>query len=276
MPNETLNPFNSLLENSEFNSDRIQARYANHRAMRNAEQTAKFLSTEFEGVSIDPILLRLEDQSVEPGFVDTRNAMVFIARPPEKITKLIRECQEKLREVVPDLWIVPQTSLHMTALEIAHSRSVDEIASLVEQLRDAAPSIVNYPRMHRTRLVKPLLCFDTSAFALSFLPVADTYTYHHFRRDLFDIAHKAGAELQSRYVFPSAHLTVGRFIRPWEGSAPALVARIEEINAWLKREFWPEGDRATEWVVGDETGLEWRTGPVWYGSGGETLLTGDV
>ncbi len=40
--------------------------------------------------------------------------------------------------------------------------------------------------------------------------LSDEYTYHHLRRDIFDIAREAGVDVGSRYVVPSAHITLGR------------------------------------------------------------------
>ncbi|KAJ7683643.1 RNA ligase/cyclic nucleotide phosphodiesterase [Mycena rosella] len=284
----SLNPYGSLIETSKNNPAQIQACYQAHRITRNTQQKGRFLSPDFEGVSVDPILLRLDDPSIEPGFVDTRNSMVFIARPPQKVQALIQECQKKLKEVIPNLWIVPKAALHITALEIAHSRTADEIAALVPQIRAAAQPMVNHALTHRTRLIQPLLCFDASAIAISFLPENDSYTYHHLRRDLFDQARGSGVEMHSRYAAPSAHLTVGRFIRAKDlctsgtldpEKTRGLVARIEWLNAWLEREFWPAEDGAIrdggEWAVGEEMGLEWRVGALWYGSGGETLMMGE-
>jgi vesicle-fusing ATPase len=55
---------------------RIQEKYQLHRTTRNAQQKAKMLDKSFQGVNIDPILLRLEDPNVEPGFKDPRNCFV--------------------------------------------------------------------------------------------------------------------------------------------------------------------------------------------------------
>lgn len=56
-----------------------------------------------------------------------------------------------------------------------------------------------------------------------------------------------------------------------------LVERIEEINAWLEREYWPRGGEEIraggEWIVGEEKGLDCRRGTLWYG-GGETVRLG--
>ncbi|KAF8179385.1 RNA ligase/cyclic nucleotide phosphodiesterase [Mycena galopus ATCC 62051] len=288
-----VNPYDALITACKNNPEQIQACYEEHRISRNAQQKAKFLSPSFEGVSVDPVLLRILNPNLEPGFVDTRNAMVFIARPPEKVKSLIKECQQKLKEVISNLWIVPQTSLHITVLEIAHSRTAEDIAALVPQILGAAPSILNHTVTHHTHLTKPPLCFDTSAIALSFLPSraqaapagTDKYTYHHLRRDLFGMARASGPTAGSRYAAPSAHLTIGRFVRTEDlqtisrldlEKVRQMVTRVEEINAWLEREYWTGGERAVEWMVGEETGLEWRTGPVWYGSDGQTLMIGEA
>lgn len=79
----------------------MQARYTTHRTTRNAQQKAKMLDKDFSGPSIDPILLRLHDPTVEPGFVDPRHCMVFWARPNKNIKKLIEHVQEELLTVAP-------------------------------------------------------------------------------------------------------------------------------------------------------------------------------
>jgi len=158
-----------------------------------------------------------------------------------------------------------------------------------------------------------MLSYDTSALALSLLPAAgenppstrpseaDDYTYHHLRRDIYSLCTDAGVTIGSRYTVPSAHLTIARFVTQEDimiketpttqaesskdggqggvdrEKVKELVERIEEINAWLEREYWPrggEGIRAGgEWIVGEEKGLDCRRGTLWYG-GGETVRLG--
>lgn len=195
---------------------------------------------------------------------------------------------------------MPQNSLHMTALEITHSLTVAEIHALVDQMREGAPAITDYLLAHRARLVKPSLSYDAQALALSFLPAAgepsaanrsasdDAYTYHHLRKDLYVMASATGVEVASRYVVPSSHLTVGRFIESSDFETPGgkvdhgrmaeLVKAVDEINAWLKSEYWPRESggikEGGEWIVGEEKGLDFRQGTLWYGSGGETVRLG--
>lgn len=155
---------------------------------------------------------------------------------------------------------------------------------------DNIPPITNYTHNHRARLIKPMIGFDASALALSFVPAAgegltsgrtaqdDKYTYHHLRRDLFSLCKDTGITVDSRYVVPSAHLTIGRFIAPKDfedagefdpRKMQAFVKKIEDINAWLQKEFWPEsGDGRIpdggDWILGEEQGLVCRMGTLWY------------
>ncbi|KAK8227672.1 RNA ligase/cyclic nucleotide phosphodiesterase [Phyllosticta capitalensis] len=320
---ESENPYNALIINAAGgDATHIQALYSAHREGRNTQQREKLLSSDFAGVSVDPILLRLERPHLEPGFADTRHCLVFWARPPEKLKALVGEVQRRLGAVVPNLWHMPSSSLHMTALEITHSQPPEAIPPLIAALRPHLETMTSYTRTHRARLVKPLLSFDASALALSFLPAAggeglvkttstetettttdnggrpraahaDAYSYHHLRRDLYSLAsQRAGLAIASRYVVPSAHLTVGRFIEASDffvdgdaakgvdrGRVQALLRAVDEINAWLKREYWPteEGGikEGGEWVVGQGKGLDCRMGTLWYGGGGETVMLGE-
>lgn len=195
----------------------------------------------------------------------------------------------------------------MTALEITHSLTSPEILALVEKIKPHMQKITDYTFSHRARLVKPTISFDAQALALSFLPAAgegggsgreaeldgditnnDSYTYHHLRRDLFALASETGVKVASRYVVPSAHLTIGRFIESSDfetedgkvdgGKVAKMVEAIEEINEWLREEYWPLGGKAIkeggEWIVGEEKGLDFRQGALWYGNGGETVRLG--
>ena len=198
-----------------------------------------------------------------------------------------------------------------------------------------------------------MLSYDSAAVALSFVPAAATtttegesadgegeeepnYTYHHLRRDIYNLCKSTGVQIASRYTVPSAHLTIARFltqrdILPSSSSSssshsqeahhnddtideldetykPAidheklhrLVGKLEGLNLWLQREYWPssltseeagsadggqqqekEEEKETkrvktsrsEWIVGQEKGLDFRKGTLWYG-GGETVYLG--
>lgn len=200
-----------------------------------------------------------------------------------------------------DAWLMPTHRMHMTALEVAFSKTPEEIGALVSTLRPAIPKITSHSLTHRARVVKPMISYDLSAFALSFLPASgepgvspppvapdvatdvvqgDNYSYHHLRRDVFDQVKEAGVEVGSRYQVPSAHITLGRYLSHDDHDTPEKrqkwVNAIDEINKWLENEVWDKEDAEFigEWVVGQERGLDARNGALWYG-GGRTILLGE-
>lgn len=295
---KTDNPYHDLIESCKNDQAEIQKRYDNHRTKRNAQQKEKLLAEDFPGVTVDAILAKLEDPQ-QPDYQDPRHCLVFWARPTESIKVIIKEVQNMLKSVAPNLWIMPEDCLHMTALEITHSLTKPEIDALVEQIQPHAHSITDFTFDHRCRLVKPMVSFDAQALALSWLPAVnepskdpsretqtESYTYHHLRRDLFTLASRTGVTVASRYVIPSAHLTIGRFIEKSDfetgnggvdrEKVAELVEQIDKINSWLEENFWPqEGNvkEGGEWLVGEEKGLDFRKGTLWYG-GGETVTLG--
>ncbi|KAK4643092.1 hypothetical protein QC761_402970 [Podospora bellae-mahoneyi] len=304
------NPYNALINACHGNAAEIQSLYATHRIARNLQQKEKFLSHEFKELIIDPFLLRLENPKLEPGFKDPRNCLVFWARPPDHIIRLVIHLQQALKQAAPNLWLMPTYRMHMTTLEIAHSRSPAEIESMVALMRPKLASLTNMPFTKRARLVKPFISYDLSALAVSFMPAAgeavlspppvaphpkhinhpgllgndtagsDTYTYHHLRRDVFDEAKSTGVEIGSRYVVPSAHITLGRYLTQTDHETPEQrqkwVQAIDDLNKWLEGEVWDveDGEYVGEWIVGQERGLDARNGALWYG-GGRTIMVGE-
>ena len=184
-----------------------------------------------------------------------------------------------------DFWMMPPDNLHTTTLEITHSLTEPEISARLEKLEPKLEEITDFTYEHRTRLVNPMVSFDASAIALSFVPASDNaYTYHHLRRELYDLCKSTGVTVESRYVVPSAHLTIGRFVDYTDlgdGSsdivvpekARAWIDKLEEINAWLKRDHWVSDSRTgSGWTVGEEKGLDCNKGRLWYGNGERVRL----
>ncbi|KAK9782741.1 putative 60S ribosomal protein L44 [Seiridium cardinale] len=294
------NPYNALIETCGDDPAQIQALYNAHRVKRNAQQKEKFISPEFKELIIDPYLLRLENPSIEPGFKDQRNCMTFWGRPPLHVLALAEKLQQKLKACAPNIWLMPLHRMHITTLEITFSKTPEEIHAIKQILEPAIPRVANYTFRHRARLVKPLISYDLSAFAVSFLPASgeqslspppaapdageveqgDQYTYHHLRRDAWSLVKEAGITVDSRYIVPSAHITLGRYLTDGDHATPEQrkkwVETIDEINQWLEAEIWDQegGDLIGEWVIGQERGLDVRVGTLWYG-GGRTVLTGE-
>ena len=199
---------------------------------------------------------------------------------------------------------MPPHRMHLTTLEISHSKTPSQISDLVSPLRPHAAKLADYTLTHRTRLVNPLVTYDSFGVALSFLPAAgepvlspasstagsrvndqevvggDGYTYHHLRHELSSALADAGVSVEARYQVPSAHITLARYLSCQDHETPAQreswVHAIQNLNSWLEQQTWgvTNGDFIGEWIVGQERGLDLRCGTVWYG-GGRSIITGE-
>ena len=78
---------------------------------------------------------------------------------------------------------MPPEKLHMTTLEVAHSRTAEDIENLLSKLRPYLEQITDYTYDHPTRLVKPLVSFDKSALALSLVRMRHRRRLSHDRTD---------------------------------------------------------------------------------------------
>ncbi|KAE8358377.1 RNA ligase/cyclic nucleotide phosphodiesterase [Aspergillus caelatus] len=313
---EITNPFEQILTDCQHDPSKVQDCYEDHRTNRNAQSKAKLLSPDFSGWQTDEILRKLHAQAAntqrdnEPSFVDPRNNFTLYARPPPNIRELVAEIQADIQDAAPAIWLTPPDFLHITVIEMASGRTEADVEAFLAHLQESGtiPDLVDYTFHHRTRLVKPILSYDATAMALSFVPAAgedtavgnqtycgegDKYTYHHLRHDLFDRLTATGLLMKPRYVVPSAHVTIARFFTHdgfvAGGSRPdgvpvvdqervvALVERIEQINEKLRQKYWPQENGAMpaegEWIVGQGKGLELCKGRSYYG-GGENVVTG--
>ncbi|RPA99616.1 hypothetical protein L873DRAFT_896606 [Choiromyces venosus 120613-1] len=287
---ESLNPYNKLIGACK-NAEEMQKAYETHRTNRNKQQAEKMLSKDFTGVIVDKTLQELEYARGNKGIiqlagkpvqdlqeVDPRVCLVLWIRPTQQIKDLVKTIQERLIDLAPDFWCMPRDKLHLTALELSHSKPYGEINNSISLLRPHLPSILSLQTkpQHRNVLVKPRLSFDAAALAISFVPAGDCeYSCQHLRRDLHNLVAASGMEINSRYALPSAHITVGRFITgrnhyPAEGgvSMEKWIGRIGEINDWLE-------NVEVRWTVGEEAGMVCRAGRLWYGDG-ETVMVGEA
>ncbi|KAK9458038.1 RNA ligase/cyclic nucleotide phosphodiesterase [Dipodascopsis uninucleata] len=237
--------------------------YERHRRTRNADKRKVLLIS--RTVTPDPILKGLVLDNKPPEF-DPRNCVTLWCRPTHQVIQLIQNVQDMLLSVEPELWVMPPGNLHLTALEILHSADEEHMANYVTSLK---PVLKKLLAPHPAPvLVRPILSFDQSALALSFLPVSsyradgEWYSYHHYRKDLYDIV-QSHVPVDSRYQVPSAHVTIARFVKGLSIPVEKWVAKLDEINTWLDN----EGGRDIKWTIGDERGAECRCGRIWYGGG---------
>lgn len=198
----------------------------------------------------------------------------------------------------------------MEAIHSVTSDAVEEVLANMEGgpagLGEIADLVVEGVLEGGVRLGKPMVCFDGQAVAVSFLPlpsgvkdvkedgekgiiegskqlaegsksdvvVSEGWNggYHGLRARIWEECAKRGINVGSRYVVPSAHVTVMRYVgdggAKWKGGVKGWVEGVERVNGWLEG-LGEEG----EWMVGEERGCVWRKGRLWYGCG-ETLCVG--
>lgn len=296
------NPYKLLIDQCQNPTEMTQA-YEKHRKTRNAAKHSELILS--RKISPDPILAGLVLNNQPPEF-DPRHCITIWARPPDHVMDLIGTVQTRLVKslnmYIPTkqpthipktlrdhsnkgpLWLMPRTCLHLSALEISHSVPLDTVMANMELLRPHINKFLD-PIGNAPVLMRPLICFDSSALALTFVPLnqatkkqpgsygvhADEqdaqYSYTHYRASLYETATKvAGVDVKSRYQVPSAHVTIARFIQELSPDAVgSLLDEIEAINAWLEAEY---SDPSTfAWRIGKGRATECRYGRIWYGGG---------
>ncbi|KAJ5733464.1 Ribosomal protein L44e [Penicillium malachiteum] len=273
----SFNPFREFIDACGDDPKKIQDAYETHRTNRNAKFKDQLLIPGFREWKFDEILenvLKADQGLIE--YEDPRNNFSFWARPPKHIRELVYDIQQEISSIAgPCLWLTPQEQLHMTTCEMVSAQSaskVDEVASLFQQ-KLPLQRISNYTIDRNPRLVRPIVSYDDTAFALSFIPAAesdkDAFTYHHLREDLWRAAGHSGYRMESRYNVPSAHLTIARFAVPPGADkseklddlctrTAAIVEKIENINQELTSSDWRRFGSSSrgEWILGYERGLE--------------------
>ncbi|RKU41447.1 hypothetical protein DL546_001881 [Coniochaeta pulveracea] len=101
-------------------------------------------------------------------------------------------------------------------IEISHRHDVSflrKVHSFIgDKLLEKLLSVPATPGHHFPRLIKPMLLFDKSEIALSFLPDVAEYTYHHLRTQLHTMLIETGMAIDTCYTAPIAHITIARFV----------------------------------------------------------------
>ncbi|KAJ6134396.1 hypothetical protein N7523_000718 [Penicillium sp. IBT 18751x] len=277
------NPFQQLITACKNDPKEIQSVYEKHRTNRNAQFKERLLNPAFREWQFDEILhnvLKAEKGLVD--YVDPRHNLGFWTRPPRHIRELVSDIQREIASAAG-------------TLSGKEKRDVDEVTAFL-QANAPLQDLVNYTQTHRARLGRPVVSYDASALALSFLPVFEgtgktneaengSYSYHHLRRDLYDRVTQSGCQIGARYCVPSAHITIARLVVPvgstheeelaaLEGKVVKLVEKLEDINQELRSNDWKRFGNPSrgEWTVGQEQGLELNKGVAWYGTGEKVMI----
>lgn len=304
------NPYRVLIDQNPTPEKMTEA-YEKHRRTRNASKFDELSSS--HKVNPDPILTGLVSDN-KPEEFDPRNSIVIWCRPPSHVMDLIGTVQTKLVEAINaeispkqpvhvpcdwndavnkgPLWLMPRECLHMTALEINNSEPIEKVLKNMELIKPHVDQLLN-PAGETPILMRPLVCFDASALALTFVPIDHpvdhkkeetdvTATpkeiqtgYTHYRAQLYETVTKvAGIDVDSRYQVPSAHITIARFVKEIPPEAiDAILNQVKELNAWLDESY--SDPNKFSWKIREERANVCRYGRLWYG-GGTSEGTGKI
>jgi hypothetical protein len=144
----------------------------------------------------------------------------------------------------PNLQVIPLQDLHLSIIELSHRHSVTHLRSVVDKIgtsRLQAMLDMLSKLDVKPSLVFPQLKIDKMGMALSFVPSSERkYTYHHLRADMHAAALESGISIDMCYTAPSAHVTLGRFVRNdffgGEEQRKEFVRLVENINGELRAE----------------------------------------
>jgi len=156
--------------------------------------------------AIDDAILRAE---LGTATTDLRSGLNIICRPSEQLRSVVVEIQDQIKRTEPDQYYYPETDLHLTLLEICHSRSPEELSVIVQKLSSSIPLL--FQSVDSIHLDSPEVVFDAHACALAFLPCDNNL--QRCRTAFVEILDKSISPY-SRYLPNSAHVTVMRYIAP--------------------------------------------------------------
>jgi hypothetical protein len=187
------------------------------------------------GPVVDEILV----QELARPHSDMRCGVNIICRPTIDVVQYVLSIQEYLRGSEPDQYYYPRSDLHLTLVEICHSRPPEDasfIAGVVcsEMRRIAATT--SPPNVD-----SPMLVFDSHGIALNFLPTDDAL--QNARQSILQELSNLGISMDSRYEIKSAHVTLMRYIAPLRSASEEWISNLINLPpkpklAWLLSPVW--------------------------------------
>jgi len=173
-----------------------------------------------------------------PG-TDRRCGVNLACRPPNDVATAVRFVQKILSQFEPDQYYYPPSDLHLTLVEICHSRSLEETSNLADSIRTKLRDVV--ASLPAPRLMSPMLGFDARACAVNFFPADGTL--RSVRQSIREQLVKLRVAIDSRYEPQSAHLTIMRYIAPLHTEPRRWVKMLREVKlasdiTWSLSSVW--------------------------------------
>jgi 2'-5' RNA ligase len=187
------------------------------------------------GAVVDRVLV----QELDSPHTDMRCGVNIICRPTIEIVEYIVSTQEYLRVLEPDQYYYPPSDLHLTLVEICHSRTPEEVAPIA---RVVGPELNRIAAMTSpSKVDSPMLVFDSHAVALNFLPADDAL--QNARQAILEGLANLGISTDARYETRSAHVTLMRYITPLHSPSEEWISNLLNVPTtpeltWLLSPVW--------------------------------------
>ena len=147
-----------------------------------------------------PVVDRILVQELESPHTDMRCGVNIICRPTIEVVEYIVSIQQYLNVFEPDQHYYPPSDLHLTLVEICHSRTPEDaflIAGAVGSEIRRIAAMTSAPKVD-----SPMLVFDSHAIALNFLPTDDAL--QNVRQSVVEGLANIGISIDSRRETKSA------------------------------------------------------------------------
>lgn len=186
-----------------------------------------------------PVLDRILIQELHSPHTDMRCGVNIICRPAIDVVEYIVAIQQYLSEFEPDQYYYPPSDLHLTLVEICHSRTPEDVSLIADVVGSKIRRIAAVTAL--PKVDSPMLVFDAHAVALNFLPVDEALqnARHSIREGLVNL----GIPVDSRHETPTAHVTLMRYINPLRSAPKEWVSKLLHVPpkpnlAWSLSPVW--------------------------------------
>jgi len=194
----------------------------------------------------------------EPGS-DRRFGVALVCRPNREIREQIAAIRLRLMEHEPDQYYYPPQDLHLTLVEICHSRTEEEADRTAAAVRELPSDWLR--SQPAVALDAPTLAYGSRGAALNFLPCDGGL--QQLRSAIREELTGNGVAIESRYLPMSAHVTFLRYttrLRTPPGQWVECLNRcpVQPAARWVPSPVW----------------LTW--GGTWYGMNGRVSRYGPM
>lgn len=186
-----------------------------------------------------PVVDKILVQELNSPQTDMRCGVNIICRPAIDVVEYIVSIQEYLRVFEPDQYYYPPSDLHLTLVEICHSRTPEDVSHIAAAVRSGVSRIAALTPL--PKVDSPMLVFDSHAVALNFLPNDDAL--QKARQSILEALVSLGISVDARHEAKSAHVTLMRYITALRSTPEEWVSNL--LNVPPKQE------------------LVWSLSPVW-------------